>query len=231
MTIDPAQLLAYLDGELDDEDARRVEAALASDPALRAELGKQRGLGERLAAHYAPVLDEPVPGRLHAVLQPEVVDLAAIRQRRMRWLAPLALAASLVIGLAIGTQLAGDGDLAIANGVPVARGALAQALDRQLASDQPADAPTRIGVSFARADGTLCRTFASQGASGLVCHEGGNWRLMALAGAESGARGDYRQAASEAPMVLQAAQGMMEGEPLDAAAERRARDSAWRASR
>lgn len=230
MTIDPALLLAYLDDELEEEDRQRVAATLAADPALRAECERQRGLRQTLAAHYAPVLDEPVPARLRAVLQPQVVDLAPARQaaRPRRWLAPIALAASLVVGIAIGGQMSDGDDVAIVDGGLVARGALARTLDRQLASDQPAGAPTRVGVSFARADGTLCRTFVTPGAAGLACHEGESWRLLALASAQDGGRGDYRQAASGPPLVLRMAQEMMSGEPFDPAAERQARDRAWR---
>ena len=36
------QLVAYLDGELDDESSRRVEALLASDPKLRRQLSFSR---------------------------------------------------------------------------------------------------------------------------------------------------------------------------------------------
>ncbi|MGQ0661875.1 MAG: hypothetical protein ACT4N3_13530, partial [Sphingosinicella sp.] len=106
-----------------------------------------------------------------------------------------------------------------------------EALSTQLASAQQADATTRIGVSFARADGSLCRTFASANISGLACREGDDWRMIATAAASASPRGDYRQAGAEAPLILQAAQEMMAGEPLDAADERRARDAGWRPAR
>jgi len=53
---------------------------------------------------------------------------------------------------------------------------------------------------------------------------------MMTAADASGRRGEFRQAGSGNPLVLQAAQEIMAGEPLDAAAERRARDSGWRGS-
>jgi anti-sigma factor RsiW len=231
MAVDSAMLHAFLDGELDDETARQVETALASDPALRAELEAQRRLRARLSAHFDPALDEPVPARFQALLAPKVVDLAAVREnRRSRmWLMPMAMAASLVLGLAIGQFVPrGGGAFGTADGALVARGPLAEALDTQLASAQPGDATTRIGVSFARADGSLCRTFASAGTSGLACREGDDWRMIATAAAGAAQRGDFRQAGSDSPIVLRAAQDLMAGEPLDDAAERRARDSGWR---
>ncbi|MGQ0659663.1 anti-sigma factor family protein, partial [Sphingosinicella sp.] len=169
MTVDTALLLAYLDGELDAQEAKRVEDALAASAALRAELEAQRRLRDQLAAHYAPALDEAVPQQLRALLEPKVVDFAAARQRRFTgaWWAPTALAASLVLGIAIGRLLPAGGEFGASDGALVARGALAEALSTQLASAQQADATTRIGVSFARADGSLCRTFASANISGL----------------------------------------------------------------
>lgn len=231
MAVDRETLHAFLDGELDEAAAREVEAAVAADAALRAELEAQRRLRERLNAHFGPALDEPVPERFRALLEPKVVDLAAARaSRRSRpWLMPMAMAASLVLGLALGQLVPrGGGEFGTADGAIVARGPLAEALDTQLASAQPADAATRIGVSFARADGTLCRTFASAGTSGLACREGDDWRMVATAAAGPAQRSELRQAGSDSPIILQAAQELMAGEPLDDAAERRARDSGWR---
>jgi hypothetical protein len=233
MIVDSAMLHAFLDGELDAEAARQVEAAIESDPTLRAELEVQRRLRARLSAHFDPALDEPVPERFQALLEPKVVDLAAAREsRRPRpWLMPMAMAASLVLGLAIG-QFAprSGGEFGTADGALVARGPLAEALDTQLASAQPGDAATRIGVSFARADGSLCRTFASAGTSGLACREGDDWRMIATAAAGPAQRSDFRQAGSDSPIILRAAQELMAGEPLDEAGERQARDGGWRGS-
>lgn len=230
MTVDIALLLAYLDGELDADETRRIETALAADEALRGELEAQRRLRARLSAHYGAALDEPVPPRLRAIVDPQVTDLVMARERRSSraWLPPMALAASLVLGIAVGRLLPSGGEIASSNGMLIAQGALAEALDAQLASAQPADSGTRIGVSFARGDGTLCRTFATESQSGLACHEGEDWRMIATAAASAAPRGDFRQAGSEAPMILRAAQEMMAGEPLDAAGEERARHAGWR---
>jgi hypothetical protein len=232
MTMGDERLLAWLDGELDPMARAEVEAALAADAALRDRLEKQRRLRDRLAAHYGPVAAEPVPARLRALLDPKVVDLRAARARRARpaWQGFAALAASLVLGIAVGTQVppGGSGPIAVRGGAIVARGPLADALDRQLASAQRADAPTRIGVSFARADGQWCRTFDSAALAGLACRDGGRWRLLATAPGSAAVRRDYRQAGSASPLILEAAQEMMTGAPLDAAGERRARDGHWR---
>ncbi len=236
MTMNDDMLMAYLDGELDGEAHAAVETALAADPALRDRLEAQRRLRDRLAAHYGPVADEPVPERLRAMLESsddKIVDFAEARARRTRpvWQSFAAIAATLVLGLVIGRGLPGDsGPIAVEDGMMVARGSLAEALDTQLASAQAPDAATRIGISFARADGSLCRTFDGADLSGLACREPQGWRVMTAAGGTDQQTGGYRQAGGAA-IVMQAAQDMMAGEPFDADAERRARDAGWQAAR
>lgn len=232
MAVTDDMLMAWLDGELDETARVDVETALAQDSALRERLDRQRRLRDRLSAHYDPLAEEEVPERLRLMLEPKVVDLAQARARRARplWQSLAAIAATLVLGIAIGTRIPGGdaGPVMVRDGTMLAAGTLAEALDTQLASVQPTDAATRIGVSFARADGQWCRTFNSAALSGLACRDGTDWRMVATAAGVATERGEYRQAGSAAPLVLQAAQDMMAGEPLDADAERRARDAGWR---
>jgi hypothetical protein len=226
--MDDDLLMAFADGELDELSRARVERAIAEDPALRARLAQQQRLRATLAAHYGPTADEAVPERLRAMLETEVVRLPAPKPRP-RWQSFAALAATLVLGLALGrTLLVPAGPVGIENGTMVAQGALAHALETQLASAQPADAATRIGLSFAATDGRLCRTFDSAALSGLACRGDSGWQLMTTAAASGGPRTGYRQAGSGNPQVLAAAQELMAGDAFDAAAERRARESGWR---
>ena len=64
MNIDAQTLMAYADGELDPLAAKRVERAIAADPALAVEVEQHRALRARLIADYAPIAAEPrrVPG-------------------------------------------------------------------------------------------------------------------------------------------------------------------------
>jgi hypothetical protein len=232
MAIDDDMLMAFVDGELDDVSRTRVERAVAEDPALKARLEVQQRLRDRLAAHYAPVAEEEVPERFRAMLESNVVPISVAKTRAPRplWQTLTALAATLVLGLAVGRTLLGppSGPFAVEDGAMVARGELADALDTQLASAQPRDAATRIGVTFVRNDGRACRTFESQAAAGIACRAETGWQVMMTATGSGGRRTDYRQAGSENLRVQQAAQDMMAGEPYDDAAERRARDSGWR---
>jgi hypothetical protein len=230
--IDDETLMAFADGELDEIGRARVERAMAEDPVLRARLAQQQRLRATLAAFYGPTAEEAVPERFRAMLETNVVDFPAARARQSRpiWESLAALAATLLLGLALGRTLLmpAVGPVGIESGTMVARGPLADALDTQLASAQPPDAATRIGTSFAAADGRLCRTFDSAALAGVACRGEQGWQLMMTGTGSGGPQTDYRQAGSANPLVAQAAQELMAGEAFDAAAERRARDSGWR---
>ena len=75
-------------------------------------------LRKRVSAAYDDVLKEPVPGRLTELLaepEPNVVDLAAARERKapreatrvggLTWAQLGGIAASVLVGIVIGTQL------------------------------------------------------------------------------------------------------------------------------
>lgn len=230
MSFDPLVVAAFVDGELDDLTARRIEREAASDPALAAAIERHRALKARLAVHYAPVIEEAVPERLRALLAaPDALDTsladrrAAKRSRfeAMHW---AAIAATLVLGLTIGLRpWQPTAEVVSDQGRLVASGALARALDMQLASNQPADAAIRITLSFRDDDGRFCRSFESRTIDGIGCRNGDRWALETTRRGQE--RGDYRQATSGELATIAAT--MMVGEPLDAPAERAARDSGW----
>lgn len=234
MTHDDATIAAFVDGELDEMTARRIALAAESDAALAATIARHQALRSRLAAHYAPVLDEVLPDRLTALLKiDEKVDdsLAARRAakaevQRLRF-APAhwgAIAASLVLGLAVGNQLLTPASpVAVEGGALVASGRLADALETQLASAQGAG-DTRIGMTFRAKDGRWCRTFDSAAVSGIGCRSDGAWRLEQTQPGK--APRDYRQASSAS--LATAAAVMMAGQAEDAAGEKAARDGGWK---
>jgi anti-sigma factor RsiW len=59
-------LIAYLDGELDDAERRRVEGECEADPSERERLAQLASLAAMLRDAFAEILDEPVPERLIA---------------------------------------------------------------------------------------------------------------------------------------------------------------------
>lgn len=229
MSFDLATIAAFVDGELDDLTARRIEREAESDPALAAEIARHRALKAELTAHFAPALQEAVPDRLRMLLVDSKVDtsLAGRRDAKSARFAPIhwgAIAASLALGLAIGLKpWLPAADVTSANGTLVASGPLARTLDTQLASNQSADAEVRIGLSFRDKRGRYCRSFEGPALSGIGCRDGDRWALeRALRG---NVKRDYRQASSGALATDVAA--MLAGDPFDAAAERAARDRGW----
>jgi hypothetical protein len=224
------EMMAFVDGELDEIARRRIERAIAGDLGLAATVEAQRRLKARLAGHYGPVADEEVPEHFRAMLESNVVLVSGAGRRRLISAPNLAaIAATFVVGV-LAAQLIPEasGPLVIEGGRMVAQGALAEALETQLASAQAADAPTRIGITFAAGDGRLCRSFETAAMAGLACRESGGWEVvMTAASARPGS--EYRQAGSGAALVMAAAQEMMVGDPLDAEGERAARDARWRA--
>lgn len=230
MSFDPATIAALVDGELDDLTARRIQREAESDAALAAEIARYRALKARLTAHYAPIAEEAVPDRLRALLVADDKVDASLADRREARRARFgavhwgAVAASLLLGLTIGLRpWMPAADVATDNGVLIAAGSLAQALDTQLASNQPADAPVRIGVSFEDKAGRYCRSFEGRTLEGIGCRETGRWQLeWTLRGQ---AQTNYRQASSG---DLAAVAGrMMARDALDAESERKARDAGW----
>jgi len=228
--IDEAMLIAWVDGELDEVTRRRVDRAVAEDPALAERLELHRRLRERLSGHYAPIEAEPVPVGMRALLEEnaKVVRLARPAALRWRhWGTGGAIAASLLMGLGIGHLSGGPaGPVAIEKGAMVARGELASALDAQLASAQE-DAPVRIGLSFRRKGGGWCRSFEGQAVSGVACRQGEGWQVQQLV--PGGGQGTaYRQASSGDARIMATVDALIDGAPLDAAQEKAAKDRGWR---
>lgn len=219
------RLMAYVDGELGEAERAAFEQELAVDPALQREVARQQELRGRLSATFDPVLDEPVP------LQLRLAAEAANTPGRRSWRAPqwAAMAACLALGLVLGRLLLPErGPLSERDGALVVRGELAQALDRRLASEV---GPIRVGLSFRSHEGAYCRTFQSapDGLAGLACRAPQGWSARTVTAWSPQDQPAYRTAAVETPpAVLAAVDDLIAGEPLDAAAERAARDRGWK---
>lgn len=229
MSVTPEQIAAYADGELDDVTAARVARAVAEDPELAAQLAAHRALRETLAAHFAPILNEPVPEAITAPIAAarKVVDLAEVRAARaawwqapaVRWGAP-ALAASLV--LAVLLPRGGDSPAGYA---PTQ---LAAVLDTA-PSGAAAGEGARVLLSFRDQAGAFCRGYASPARSGIACKDDTGWKLRMNAPGSAAQGGEFRQAGSAEAAVMAAAQDLAAGPALDAAGERAAQANGWRA--
>lgn len=230
---------------------------------------RDRALQAKLREAFDPVLDEPVPERLKALFKAPAqekapapasaptptpgpastpastpaIDLDRERlRRRGGWLAWGGIAASLVLGMAIGSKwMAPGSELDRAdNGDWVARGGLASALDSQLSGAPTATSGgTRIGLSFVARDGAYCRAFSQgesgqNGSAGVACRDGEGWRVkqlvaVAVARASSSSSNEFRTAASPWPPALMGTiDDLREGDALGPEAERAAMSKGWK---
>ena len=240
-------LMAYADGEADAATRAQVEAAMQEDPEIGRRVARHRALRDAMQGAGASVLAEPVPERLIAAARGRapagaVVDLSRAREAAIRkapgvsrgW-QPAAMAASLLVGLALG-YLGWHGPAALiqsnSSGGLVAGAALAEALSTQLSDDRSPSRAATAGLSFRAKTGAYCRAFALTGAdasSGLACHEDNGWSIKVLAQSPpAGTPTQFRTAGSElSPAVRAAIEGSIEGEPLDHAGEIAARQAGW----
>jgi|HubBroStandDraft_1064217.scaffolds.fasta_scaffold00031_55 hypothetical protein len=256
MTISDETLMAYADGELDAAARAAVESAMRSDPQIEKRLIQHQALRRRVQTAYSAELSEAVPERLLMAArgvpsQPggrNVVNLQEARaamersaprapSSRPRWQSVGALAASLMLGVAVGFFMWGRSPSPFVvgpGGALVARGPLAQALSNQLASEQSPSSSVRVEVSFLAKSGEYCRTFSlsadEASPSGLACRHGDEWQVQTFAGEPAaGGSSDYRTAGSGLPAsILKSVEGQIAGEPLDQAGEKAARARGWK---
>jgi DNA-binding FrmR family transcriptional regulator len=248
---DDETLMAYADGELEPAQRAAIAAAIEKDRDLAERVEKHRALRAEVSGAFAGVLDRHIPERLATAARGNgaaAAEIAAARRGKVvqfpskagrapgpAWTAKEwgALAASVVLAVFISWRVFTPAESALfgANGgALVARGELATALDRQLASDQRREDPVQIGVTFKSRDGSYCRSFTltAMRTAGLACRAGGDWQVAATSAAEIPA-GHVQQAAGAMPAaVLAAIDARIADEALDAAGEDSARLSGWK---
>lgn len=227
MTPTDEQLMAYADGALSADEAARIEAAIAADPALRQQVEAHRALRAAIAQAYGTILAQPPPQRL----------TDAVERGGPRLLpAWSAVAAALVVGVSagIGGWSLGQGGLTGGAGGLEARGALKAELDDGLTSlPQAPNKLVRVGLSYRTANG-YCRTFSIQNQrpwTGVACRAENGWIIQTALhiAPAAGANTAYRQAASGLPApLLQTIEDTIIGAPLNADQEAAAKAAGWR---
>ncbi|MDP2258574.1 MAG: zf-HC2 domain-containing protein [Caulobacter sp.] len=234
MTVTDEMLMAYVDGELSPEDRAMVDAAAAADEVLTARLARHLLLAGGLRGAFADIADEPVPGRLTALLgggKVDSLDAARARRKTPTWGQWGMIAAGLVAGVMVGVSVPRGGQPMVGADMR-AHGQLASALDSQLAAAPEKGALVKVGLSFRTQDHRYCRTFTvtkGEGPAGLACRDSDGWAVRMAVPVEATPRGDYRTAGSEIPPeILEAAQAIMIGEPLDQTGEATAKAHGWR---
>lgn len=257
MPISDATLMAYIDGELDVAAHAQVRDAIAADALVAQRVQRQVALRARVQGAFDPLLAEPVPERLLQALQPAAptaptartapeaptappvarLDRArAAKASRAAWASDWrawgGMAASVLVGVLIGMQMRGDGGaapFAMHGGQLVARGAVDQALSTQLASAPLAAGTVQVQLSFIDRTGAYCRSFTTAGVAGLACQRGSDWAVQSLVPREATTSEGLRQAATALPpAILGEIDRRIQGDALDAQAERAALLSRWR---
>ena len=240
MSIPEETLMAYVDGELDPAARAQVEAAMRDDPQIATRVAQQRELKAKIQQAYAADLTEAVPERLVAASRAATASNSSrVRRRQPQWRPMGSMAASLLIGVAVGFLAWRNSDsnmIQNAHGALVAGGPLAQGLSSQLAGDRSPTPAVEIGLSFMAKSGDYCRTFTIVGkasSAGLACRHAQRWEVRALA--QSGAMPDggseYRTASSSLPpAIASAVEEQISGEPLDRTGEIAARKAGWLAA-
>jgi hypothetical protein len=228
---------AWLDGELDPQEAARVEAEVGSDPRLSAMAAEHRSMQAKLKSAFDSILDAPLPEPLLAAVrtppQADVIDFAEARKRRVsRSWSPArqwaAMAATLAVGVLIGTLAPPARERApveVRGGKMYAASALNNALTSELASAPSGD--VRIGLTFRDQSGSVCRSFTAPTSSGLACRDSKGWQVRGLFASPEGQTSDYRMAAGMDPNLAALVNSTIAGEAFDADQERAARDRDW----
>jgi hypothetical protein len=262
MSFSDETLRAYADGVLDEATRRAVEEAMRSDDGLARRVAQLRTQGDRYGA-YGRQAEDAAPRR-QTLRGATVVQLAAVRahraahqsatrkaaRRRWSWLEWSALAGVLLIGVVAGkfglayvqlnwpTELVAPNPVAVRDGMLVAQGKLAQALNLQLGGTATNDGNVRIGVSFVAGEGGYCRSFTlasnalvpAQALAGLACRTGDDWLIPVLVqnGRQAPQAPAYRGEGSDTPpAVLEAIDQRIAGPELDVKAEQEAQRKGW----
>ena len=239
MSIDDLTLMAFVDGELSAAERDVVEAATAADPALkaRADAFRMARSAARDAFHIAP---DPRDAALAALIAGSAkASTPGVGERLRGWFGGLtaprvaawgALAtACFAAGIAVGVLRPHTG-FALDRRGAIADAGLVKVLDQRAAADGPDAHGRAVGLTFRATDGRWCRSFqsADNGVAGLACRRDGRWQAEAVA-PFAASSGELRTASSETPpAVLAAVDALIDGDTLDAGAEREAIRGRWR---
>jgi hypothetical protein len=235
------RLSAWLDGALDESEAKALQVELARDPVLAARLAELQGSDAALRAAFDAPMAEPVPDRLTALLgdapSATVIDFAAAKAKREAaakpapvrrdWTKWVALAATVVGGF---FMIAQPG---IAPKQDAAQVALNAALDGT-ASGQPValagGGRVTPRLSFVAKDGRYCREFASGGQAGIACRGDSGWKVEAMVkdDAAQNSEGGYATAGGGRAGLDQVYARLGAGDPLDAAGEKALIAHGWK---
>ena len=231
MDIDDDTLMALADGEIDGDEAARLHAQIAADPALtdRYALFTQSADWVKAAALADPeaTVSPDLEARIRemaATMSPEAENVVPLHRPAPRW-QPMAMAASLALAVGL------SAGLLLAPGAPETGAPLLSSAVQERLGTLPSGAEDRLPdgrrmsvvASFTDSAGAFCREYETDaeggpGHVGVACRNGAEWSLR-IAIATSSADDGYAPASSlETLDAFYAASGA--SQPLSAEAER-----------
>jgi anti-sigma factor RsiW len=219
MGITDQLLMAYVDGELSPDLAALILSRLEAEPDLLERLERHQRLRSEVSDAYRPVMGEPLPPNLAALLAQEGLKAGVATARLTErlvfgkfekiWPMCAAVAAAAVVGVGLSEALHSREPLALSRGRIVAAGPLARSLEHSLAADGSGSG-AKIMASFEDRAGRYCRLFQARGSheDGVACKNDGRWQVVALANAVgSEPPNGYRQASLALAASVEAAMG------------------------
>lgn len=237
MIITDEMLIAYLGDKLSDVEREAVEAAVEADPSVADRLRRHREVGAMIqdAISAGGRKNGKVPSGKPQGGPAPVVSLADARKTREtpppqaraprppkvrkpldpRW---GALIVGAILGL-IGGYMIPRPTAQLVDSDQFARAELDKALESRLSTEQDADAPVRILATYQPQAGVWCRIFDSKShLSGIACRSKDGWRVF------------LTEFGVSQPSAAQVAtiRSLKLGTPVSAAAEKKARATAWR---
>jgi len=234
MDITDELIIAYVDGELDIELAKRLSIEIARDGVLRTRMEDQVRLKARIQSTYGALIHEVVPPRFGALLydsyrpQPRRRYAGGMR-RDIGW---FAMAAAALLGVGVWSSRTHADLVAHSELGYVAAGALANALEHQ--SGEPAagrHGSFRVVASFQDKDGRYCRLFeGSRKGSGVACRTDARWQIIGLTSDKASPSAEsYRRASSGmSPALLAVVQDLGASEPLTPEQEKAVLSASWK---
>lgn len=205
MTYTDEMLSAYLDGELPSEVAAALDAALASDDALKARLARLHRANRAVREAYGAIDETPIPEAVLGLLKtnggakPHSGDVIAfpkfpLAKAASHWPAAMAASLALLAGLMIGLygpfdrSASGDapamlvaGDILPDNPIFAALNDGASGVAVNIHSDTDRNLYLQPILSFRSRDGGYCREFLMSDSvaatHSVACKSGEAWRI------------------------------------------------------
>jgi len=235
-SVSDEMLMAYADGELDENQAADVKRAVAGNPALQTKLAEFEATRLLARESFAGIKARPVPPELvRSVLAHAPSRPGRWRQPAMSRLIPLAASIALMAGalgyLAGSYRDAGPSLLGADHAITAAL----EASDSGAVTD--ADHGRRINVlATYRVQDRLCRTFvvssSREAVKGLACRASSQWTVELAVTQPVAGSSTYAPASDQStPSIDAFLDSAGAGEPLDEKAEAQYRKQNWRLGR